>query len=302
MARRTLAGPGCPGSARVETATSASAGSWVKVRDIERLPAKETRHFVRWFERKEPVILTGLDLDLAAWTPESIVSRWGENRVRICNHEGASDHDPMGWLHEVSIAEYFGRHFTAGQAMRIMGASLAQLEGRDDICQRLGLDAIRPPSLEQSRSLFFASASGGVVPLHFDVDFAHIFLVQAHGAREIRLFAPAQSRNLYKYPMRPQASVALDQPDFEQFPRLQRLEGHQCRLVAGEVLYMPARYWHLVEYTEPSCGMAIRFRKAGFEGRTLASYGKNVAALDLWLRSRSWGGAWSNLMKGMARL
>ncbi len=46
----------------------------------------------------------------------------------------------------------------------------------------------------------------------------------------------------------------------------------------------------------------MRYRKAGKEGQALAWYGKKVAMLDERIRKSAVGGAWANLMKGMARL
>jgi len=277
-------------------------GASGELRPVERIDWTDAAQLGRWVERKEPVILRGLAIDQAAWTPEQIAKRCGQLRVHVCTHTAATEHDPMGYIEQVTIAEYFERHFGAAKAVRIFGAALAQMEGKDDICQRVGLDSVGTLGLAQARSLFYASATGGVVPMHFDIDFAHIFMIQLHGSRHVRLFAPSQSRNLYKIPFRPVPMVPLDELTPERFPRRRKLQGYQCQIMAGEALYMPPRYWHFVEYREPACGISVRYRKAGKEGQALAWYGKKVAMLDERIRKSAVGGAWANLMKGMARI
>lgn len=82
-------------------------------------------------------------------------------------------------------------------------------------------------------------------------------LIQLHGAKRIVLFPPSQTFNLYPYPFYAHLRYGLrlrswfsrvypDRPDFAAFPRLRQAMPHkyELTLAAGEVLYIPAGWWH----------------------------------------------------------
>jgi hypothetical protein len=99
--------------------------------------------------------------------------------------------------------------------------------------------------------------SGHVECLHYDpMDGT---LIQLHGCKQIVLFPPSQTFNLYPYPFYAHLRHGLklrswfsrcypDRPDFQAFPRLR--QALQCRydltLQPGELLYIPAGWWHEV--------------------------------------------------------
>jgi hypothetical protein len=84
-------------------------------------------------------------------------------------------------------------------------------------------------------------------------------LVQLHGAKRVILFPPSQTANLYPYPFHVHLRHGLklrswfsrvypDRPDFQSFPRLREALQHKYEFVLnpGEVLYIPAGWWHEV--------------------------------------------------------
>ena len=97
---------------------------------------------------------------------------------------------------------------------------------------------------------------GHIEPLHFDgMDGT---LSQFRGAKRVSLFSPRQTNNLYPFPvshgkMPPSFSQPyIDQPDFQQFPRLAEALKHRkvIILAEGETLYMPVGWWHEIEALE----------------------------------------------------
>jgi hypothetical protein len=76
--------------------------------------------------------------------------------------------------------------------------------------------------------------------------------VQVRGRKHFVLFAPAQTRFLYRYPQ-PDAHCAFDptKPDFERFPRAHDAEGFECTLEEGEALYLPMGWYHQVTVVSP---------------------------------------------------
>jgi lysine-specific demethylase 8/hypoxia-inducible factor 1-alpha inhibitor (HIF hydroxylase) len=101
------------------------------------------------------------------------------------------------------------------------------------------------------------SPGGHTECLHFDaVDGT---LVQMHGAKKIVLFPPSQIYNLYPFPLSIHlrhglklrswfSQVYPENPDFESFPKLKTALQHKHEVILnqGELLYIPAGWWHEV--------------------------------------------------------
>lgn len=93
---------------------------------------------------------------------------------------------------------------------------------------------------------------GHTEPLHFDGYDGT--LMQIYGSKEVALFPPRESTNLYPFPifggrLPPWFSkVYINAPDLIEFPRLSRaLESKVLvTLEPGEVLFIPAFWWHEV--------------------------------------------------------
>ena len=110
--------------------------------------------------------------------------------------------------------------------------------------------------------------SGHVECLHYDpMDGT---LVQLHGTKKVVLFAPQQSADLYPFPIAVHlrhglrlrcwfSQVTLLQPDYEAFPRFRQAWPQRIEVIlkAGEMLYIPAGWWHEVTAlgSEMSCSV-----------------------------------------------
>lgn len=99
--------------------------------------------------------------------------------------------------------------------------------------------------------------AGHVEALHYDPTDGT--LIQLHGAKRIVLFPPSQTANLYPYPVYVHlrhglklrswfSQVYPDRPDFDAFPNLHEALQHKSEVILnpGEVLYIPAGWWHEV--------------------------------------------------------
>ena len=101
-----------------------------------------------------------------------------------------------------------------------------------------------------SAIVFWCSVFGNSSGLHFDL--SPNCNVQVRGRKHFVLFAPTQTRLLYRYPQ-PDAHCAFDptRPDFERFPRARGAEGWECTLEEREALYLPMGWYHQVTVVSP---------------------------------------------------
>jgi hypothetical protein len=140
---------------------------------------------------------------------------------------------------------------------------------------------------------------GHTEPLHFDSGDGT--LAQLHGTKRVVLFPPSQTRNLYPFPLHRRgiapwiSQVYPDRPDFDRFPRLKTALPHRMdiTLAAGEMLFIPANWWHEVSALSEDYICSInRFWKVAPLSRLFTNrisplvYGASMLALTL-MRMRS---------------
>ena len=100
---------------------------------------------------------------------------------------------------------------------------------------------------------------GTASPLHFDR--VHNLLAQVVGSKYVRLYAPSHSERLYPHPDGPHmnSSQVVDPEDYDhaRFPRFAGTPYVDLVLGAGEMLYIPPRWWHFVESRETSFSVSF---------------------------------------------
>ncbi|MCY7330278.1 MAG: cupin-like domain-containing protein, partial [Saprospiraceae bacterium] len=89
-------------------------------------------------------------------------------------------------------------------------------------------------------------------------DMSHVFLNQIYGRKRVILFAPDQSRLLYRHPFTVASYVDVNRPDFGRYPALAFAKGYEVTLEPGETVYIPSGYWHYIEYTDGGYSISLR--------------------------------------------
>ena len=104
----------------------------------------------------------------------------------------------------------------------------------------------------------FFGGEGAVTRIHRDMDNSNVFLTELAGTKRVVLFDPKYSDLLYRYPFSTHTSVDINHPDYEKFPGLKKVVGYDCTINAGDTIFMPAGWWHHIEYKTAGIGFAIR--------------------------------------------
>ena len=117
------------------------------------------------------------------------------------------------------------------------------------------LDELMPSGCTTDFTGCWISSAGCDTSLHFDAFDPDNFHFVACGAKEIVLFPPDEAENLYcfggpRYLTRFAAAVDPFRPDMARFPRYGSVStGLRATLNAGDVVYIPAFYWHALVHT-----------------------------------------------------
>jgi histone arginine demethylase JMJD6 len=106
----------------------------------------------------------------------------------------------------------------------------------------------------------YIGGSGGAFPvLHWDGLSTHAFLMQIHGVKRYWVWPPSETPNLYPNPEVPNTSPIrdIDHPDLKKYPRFAQARGCSFTLSAGELLFVPSRWWHTARMETPSITLSI---------------------------------------------
>eukprot|EP00756_Hemistasia_phaeocysticola_P067141 Hpha_TRINITY_DN9749_c0_g1::TRINITY_DN9749_c0_g1_i1::g.10380::m.10380/K10277/KDM8, JMJD5; lysine-specific demethylase 8 len=117
-----------------------------------------------------------------------------------------------------------------------------------DFCSSFNLD----------KAQLWVGAGGQVSPLHQD-QWDNV-LCQLQGSREIEIFDPFQIDRLYPKDgvNRHFSYVDPSHPDLKAYPRFKDAVSYKTVLEAGDILYLPAHWWHQV-HSRNSVNVALNF-------------------------------------------
>lgn len=220
----------------------------------------------RYRNKSTPVVITGLLNGERDWDLDYLCEKFG-NQELIFRNPGREreKQERSNWasigsgvtLQNLSFTEYANRlrnHEAHKNDINLGKCPLKSTPFADTpSLQRIGehLGLTKPIS---DLNLYVAPG-GHRSGLHYDsVDGT---LMQLHGAKEIVLFPPSQTYNLYPFAVYTHlrhglklrcwfSQVSLEKPNLQAFPKFK--EAHQQRyevtLTRGEVLYIPEGWWH----------------------------------------------------------
>ena len=106
--------------------------------------------------------------------------------------------------------------------------------------------------------LYFGGKGGSFPSLHYDILASHAFLMQIYGRGKFVIFSPDQQPYLYLKPnSRNHSHVNVENPDLEKFPLFAKAQSTTFILEAGELLFVPSRWWHATKMLTPCISVSL---------------------------------------------
>ncbi len=119
--------------------------------------------------------------------------------------------------------------------------------------------------------MLFVGGEGSITHMHFDIDMSHILHTQFAGKKRVLLFPHEEQYKLYRKPWEvlSLANFANYQTsfDYENFPATKLAKGYEVVLEHGDTLFMPAGFWHHMEYIEGGFAMSLRAMQSELSGK-----------------------------------
>ncbi|MFQ5718407.1 MAG: cupin-like domain-containing protein [Acidobacteriota bacterium] len=243
---------------------------------VERRSGLDRDRFAAGYRRPgRPVVLTDVASRwpaMARWTPEFFRAHYGDLEVPVYAGVGHG----AGYLSPVAhmrFADYLDRLMSGPVDLRLFLFNLLAQ------APELRADYSEPPLMERFARRappFFFGGETAHVPLHHDIDLAHLFRAQVFGVCRVILFPPSESPWLYRHPFTVRSYVDVDRPDDVRHALFRRARGYEVVCSPGDLLYMPSGFWHDVTYLSAGWALTLRAPPAGLP-RLLGL--RNVAVL-----------------------
>ena len=119
--------------------------------------------------------------------------------------------------------------------------------------------------------MLFVGGKGSITHMHFDIDMSHILHTQFVGRKKVLLFPHEEQYKLYRKPwevlsLANYANYSTEF-DYETYPAVKNAKGYEVILEHGDTLFMPAGYWHHMEYLDAGFAMSLRAMQNNVGGK-----------------------------------
>ena len=214
-----------------------------------------------------PVVLTDLAKQWPAynkWTWSYFKEIVGNKKVGIYNNIKSDAYTPVNKADDyISFGEYVDMVSQGPAEWRIFLFNIFSH------APQLTKDFDWPENLMKGfvkrAPMLFVGGQTSITHMHFDIDLSHILHTQFLGRKKVLLFPHTEQHKLYRKPFEVLSLADFSnydknngKPDYHQFPALKLAQGYEVTLEHGDTLYMPAGYWHHMEYIDSGFAMSLR--------------------------------------------
>ena len=234
----------------------------ISLTDVETLDNTTPHTFLKQYKNPElPVVMKNLTKNWRAkelWSLEYFESLAGDKEVKLYGTKSSRDKKMLYDAQTtMPIKEYFNLLRNGENDLRMFFFEI--LKEIPSLKDDFTFPEIGLKFFKKLPTMFFGG-KGATVQMHFDIDYADIFLCHFGGNKKVMLFSPEQTAHMYHVPYSFSSLYGVDyvKPDYDKYPALKELTGYETVLKHGDVLYIPPGWWHYIEYEEIGYSMALR--------------------------------------------
>ncbi|XP_066474751.1 tRNA wybutosine-synthesizing protein 5 isoform X2 [Tiliqua scincoides] len=223
--------------------------------------------------QRKPVVLKGLDLGpcTSKWTVDYLSQAAGNKEVKVhVSSVPQMDFLSKNFVYRTLPFDIFVRRAAEAKHKEYFISEdekyyLRSLGGdpRKDIADLrkqfplLADDIWIPEYFEKEQffsSVFRISSAGLQLWTHYDV--MDNFLIQVKGKKQVVLYSPRDAPYLYLSGTKSEV-LDVDKPDLEKHPLFAKARRYECHLKAGDILFIPALWFHNVTSQEFAVGVNV---------------------------------------------
>ncbi|MCB0775891.1 MAG: cupin-like domain-containing protein [Chitinophagaceae bacterium] len=228
-----------------------------------------------FYEPGIPVVIRDLAHNWPAyqkWNWEYFKNLVGDKRVPLYNNVKSDAYTPINKADDYkTFGEYIDMISRGPAGWRIFLFNIF------DHAPQLTKDFTWPEELMKGfvkkYPMLFVGGAGSITHMHFDIDLSHILHTQFGGRKRVLMFPFKEQYKLYRKPWEVLSLADFSnyyedgRIDYEKFPALKMAEGLDFVLEPGDTLFMPAGYWHHMEYLDSGFAMSLRAMQPTLSGK-----------------------------------
>ena len=249
----------------------------MELQQIDRVEDISSEDFKKnYYEKMKPLIITGLAKKWPAytkWNWDYFKQVVGDVKVGLYNNVKSDAYTPINTADDYkSFGEYVDMVKKGPAAWRIFLFNI--FEHAPQLVKDFSWPEDLMKGYVKRYPMLFVGGATSITHMHFDIDLSHILHTQFMGRKRVLLFPHEEQHKLYRKPFEVLSiadfshySENKGNPDYNTFPALQYAKGYEVVLDHGDTLYMPAGFWHHMEYLDSGFAMSLRALQSSVGGK-----------------------------------
>ena len=230
----------------------------------------------KYYKPGIPVVIKNLSANWPAhtkWNWAFFKQIVGDKKVPLYHNEKSDGYTPINTADDYkTFAEYIDMISAGPAGWRIFLFNI--FDHAPQITQDFTWPEHLMKGFVKKYPMLFVGGATSITHMHFDIDMSHILHTQFAGKKKVLLFPYTEQKKLYRKPFEVLSEADFShyhenngKPDYEKFPALKLANGYEITLEHGDTLFMPAGFWHHMEYLESGFAMSLRALQPALSGK-----------------------------------
>lgn len=231
----------------------------------------------KYYQKMQPLVIKDLSKQWPAatkWNWDFFKQIVGDKKVALYNNVKSDAYTPINTADDYkTFGEYIDMISQGPAGWRIFLFNIF------DHAPQLTQDFIWPEHLikgfVKKYPMLFVGGASSITHMHFDIDLSHILHTQFCGRKRVLLFPFEEQHKLYRKPFEVLSladfsnyyDTEKSKLDINKFPAVNSAKGFEVILEHGDTLFMPAGYWHHMEYLDSGFAMSLRALQPTIAGK-----------------------------------
>ena len=232
---------------------------------------------INYYNPLKPLVITGLSRRWPAyekWNWDYFKSVVGDRKVGVYNNVKSDAYTPVNTADDyMKFGDYIDMVRKGPAEWRIFLFNI--FEHAPQVTEDFSWPEHLMKGFVKRYPMLFTGGKGSVTHMHFDMDLSHILHSQFIGRKRVLLFPFEEQHKLYRKPWEPLSLVNFEKYfdpennklDPEKYPAVGLAKGYEVVLEHGDTLFMPAGYWHHMEYLDSGFAMSLRALQSDVRGK-----------------------------------
>ncbi|MCW3075269.1 MAG: transcriptional regulator [Flaviaesturariibacter sp.] len=230
----------------------------------------------RFYHPQKPVVIKDLAKAWPAyhkWNWRHFKELVGDKKIGLYNNTKSDAYTPINTADDYkTFGEYIDMVSAGPAAWRIFLFNI--FDHAPQLVQDFSWPEEYMKGFVKKYPMLFVGGATSITHMHFDIDLSNILHTQFVGRKRVLMFPYAEQHKLYRKPFEVLSladfshySSGQSKVDYNQFPALKQARGYEIILEHGDTLFMPAGYWHHMEYLDSGFAMSLRALQPSLTGK-----------------------------------